>query len=422
MNRSFVRFLTIGAFLSFMVLGGAAGVAQDLPHGKVEIFAGWRQGQGPALEALIKLFKVRHPDIKVVNSATTNGLGADAQAVLKTRMQGGNPPDSFQVRAVQGLIDTWVTADRMEDLSGLYQSQGWMTVFPKDLIKRLGTDRGIWSVPLGIHRSNLLWYVPAHLKRWGVTPPGSWSAFFKLAPKLKARGIVPLSLGANWTASHLWESVALAVLGPDKWEALWQGALPWTSDEVIAVWQVFAGIMEYTNADAASLSWQQAVDMMVDGQAAFNIMGDWAADYLRVNRQLEPGKDFGWSASPGTNGAFMFLADVFGLAAGSPNRNAAVAWLTVLGSRAGSDAYNPLNGSISARLDSDLARYNAYAKTAARDFRRDRIVGSLAHGVVADEKTMDGFSVVMETFLEKRYPRKAAVAMKAIAIQNGIAP
>jgi glucose/mannose transport system substrate-binding protein len=394
--------------------------AQDLPKGELEIYAWWSGDEGPALDALIKLFESRHPQVEVINATVTDGSGINAKTVLNTRMLGGNPPDSFQVHAGQELIGTWVRSERMEDLTALFQSQGWIEAFPSDLIQLIGTDDGIWSVPVNIHRSNLLWYVPANLKKWGVTPPTSWEAFFKIAPKLRAQGVKPLALATNWTASHLWESVALAVLGPDQWSALWKGNLDWTSEAMISVWQVFNGILEYTNDDAPSLSWQQAIDMVVNGQAAFNIMGDWAAAYMRTTLKLRPGRDFGWLASPGTGGQFMFLADSFGLPQGAPNRGAALAWLTVLGSREGSDTFNALNGSISARLDSDLSKYNAYSKTAARDFKRDRIVGSLAHGVVANEGFKNDFASVMAMFLKNRNPHKAAQAGETIAIKNGI--
>ena len=116
----------------------------------------------------------------------------------------------------------------------------------------------------------------------------------------------------------------------------------------------------------------------------------------------------------------MFLAEAFGLPKGVANRDAALAWLTVVGSREGSDTFNPLKGAISARLDSDLSKYNAYSRIAARDFARDRIVGSLLHGVVASEDFMNRFAHVMENFLERRNPLQAARAMEIIAKENGI--
>jgi glucose/mannose transport system substrate-binding protein len=335
-------------------------------------------------------------------------------------MLGGNPPDSFQVHAGQELIGTWVKADRMEDLTWLYEEEGWLDIFPHDLIKLLGTADGIWSVPVNIHRSNVLWYVPANLEKWGVEVPTTWDEFLAIAPKLEAQGVTPLALATNWTANHLWESVALGVLGPEKWQALWDGKLAFTSPEAVKVWEIFGEILKYTNDDAASLSWQQATDMVVNGSAAFNVMGDWAAGYMSTTLGLEPTVGYAWAPSPGTEGVFMMLSDSFGLPKGAPNRDNAIAWLELLGSKEGSDAFNPLKGSISARLDSDLTKYNVYGQSAATDWQTNVVAGSLAHGVVANEGFMNDFATVMEMFLASRDPQQAANACEAIARQNGI--
>jgi len=388
--------------------------------GKLEIFSWWAGDEGPALQALIDLYKKANPQVEVVNATVTGGSGVNAKAVLKTRMLGGEPPDSFQVHAGQELIGTWVKADRMEDLTFLFKEQGWMDAFPAGLVKQIGTDKGIWSVPVNIHRSNVVWYVPDNLKKWGITAPASWDEFFAVAPKLKEQGVVPLALAENWTVNHLWESVALASLGADNWDAVWAGKLAFDSPEGVKAWELFGKVLEYTNQDASSLSWQQATDMVVDGRAAFNVMGDWAAGYMATTKKLAPGTGFGWAASPGTGGQFMFLADSFGLPKGAPNRDNVIAWLSLLGSREGSDAFNPLKGSISARTDSDLSKYNDYGKSAAADFGKDRIVGSLAHGVTANEGFMNDFASVMEMFLKSRNAAAAAKAAQQIAVKNGI--
>lgn len=404
---------------SLMLL--SAPVSAKELSGKLEIFSWWAGDEGPALQALIDQYKAANPKVEVVNATVTGGSGVNAKAVLKTRMLGGEPPDSFQVHAGQELIGTWVKADRMEDLTFLFKEQGWEKVFPAGLVKQIGTDKGIWSVPVNIHRSNVMWYVPANLKKWGIDKaPAHWDEFFAIAPKLKAKGIVPLALAENWTINHLWESVALSAIGPDNWEALWSGKLAFDSKAGVKAWQLFGKVLEYTNQDAASLSWQQATDMVVDGRAAFNIMGDWAAGYMTTTKKLTPGEGFGWAASPGTGGEFMFLADSFGLPKGAPNRDNVIAWLTLLGSREGSDAFNPLKGSISARTDSDLSKYNVYGQSAAADFGKDRIVGSLAHGVAANEGFMNDFASVMEMFLKSRNAEAAAKAAQQIAVKNGI--
>jgi len=385
---------------------------------KLEIFSWWAGDEGPALEALIARYSELYPKVEVINATVTGGSGVNARAVLKTRMLGGDPPDSFQVHAGQELIGTWVVANRMENLTSFYSSQGWMTKFPAGLIKLLSAKGGIWSVPVNIHRSNVMWYLPAKLKFWGVTPPKTWTEFLATAKKLLDQGVdAPLSLGESWTVQHLWESVALGALGPDNWALLWSGKLKFTDPKVVAAWDMFGKVLEYTNTDASGLSWQQATDRLVSGESAFNIMGDWAAGYMVTTLQLVPGEDFGWAPAPSTGGVFMMLSDSFGLPKGIKNRTATLNWLKLLGSKEGQDIFNPLKGSIAARVDSDMTKYNAYLQSAAKDWKTNKIAGSLVHGVVAPESFMSQFGTVMDIYLSSKNSKAAASAAQAIADQ-----
>lgn len=391
------------------------GLAQS---GKLEIFSWWAGDEGPALQALIDLYKKRYPNVEVINATVTGGSGVNARAVLKTRMLGGDPPDSFQVHAGQELTGTWVVADRMEDLTSLFNQEGWMNRFPKGLIDLLSYKGKIYSVPVNIHRSNVMWYNPAKLREWGVQPPKTWAEFLTTCQTLKSKGLeAPLALGENWTQQHLWESVALGVLGTADYANLWTGKLRFNDPKAVAVWNTFGRVLDCANKDASGLSWQQAVDRVLEGKAAFNIMGDWAAGYMTTTKGLKPGEGFGWAPAPGTAGVFMMLSDSFGLPKGVKNRTNVLNWLRLIGSKEGQDTFNPLKGSIAARTDSDPSKYNAYLQSAMRDWKSNRIVGSLVHGAVAPESFMSQFGTVMEIYLSGRNAQAAANAAQAIATQ-----
>jgi glucose/mannose transport system substrate-binding protein len=394
----------------------AAGTLQA--QEKLEIFSWWAGDEGPALQALVQQYNTLYPNVEVTNATVTGGSGVNARAVLKTRMLGGDPPDSFQVHAGQELIGTWVVANRMEDLTSLYKAQGWNTKFPKSLLALLSAKGGIWSVPVNIHRSNVLWYIPAKLKDWGVEPPTTWGQFLAACQKVKDAGVdAPLAIGEAWTFNHLWESVAVATLGPLNWNALWAGKLKFTDPRAVKVWDNFGKALEFTNSDASGLSWQQAIDRVVKGDSAFNVMGDWAEGYMATTLKLTPGDDFGWVPTPGTAGVFIMLSDSFGLPKGIKDKAATLNWLKLLGSKDGQDIFNPLKGSIAARLDSDLSKYNVYSQSAAKDWKSNKIVGSMHHGAVAPESFTSQFGDVMAIFLAAKDSKAAANAAQAIADQ-----
>ena len=406
------KFLT----LVLMTLFAAAAAQGDL-----EIFSWWAGDEGPALEALIDLYEQQHPDVEVINATVTGGAGVNARAVLKTRMLGGDPPDSFQVHAGQELIGTWVTAGRMEDLTGMFEEQGWLEAFPEQLVDLISTDEGIWSVPVNIHRSNVLWFVQSNLDEWGVQVPADWDEFLSTTcPALQEAGVTPIVVGEAWTQVHLWESVALAELGADSWGALWSGELAFDDPQVVQTFETFAEVMACANDDATGLTWQQATDRVVNGEAAFNIMGDWAAGYMTTTLGLTPNEGFSWAASPGTDGVFMLLSDSFGLPVGAPHEQTARDWLVLVGSNEAQDVFNPLKGSISPRTDTDASLYNEYSQSALEDYAGDTLVGSLQHGVVAPEGFMSEFPNVLQNFLGGGSAEAAAAAAQQLATQNGI--
>ena len=404
------------------LLGYEIGAPAAMPEIKeeLEIYSWWAGDEGPALEALIDLYSEMYPNVEVINATVAGGSGVNAKAVLKTRMLGGDPPDTFQVHAGQELIGTWVVEDKMEDLTFLYEEEGWFDKYPQGLLDLLSTEDGIWSVPVNIHRSNVLWYIPENLEGWGVEAPETWDDFLAICPALQDQGVVPLSLGTNWTHNHLWEAVAVAELGVDGWNALWTGEKAWTDDDVVAAWDKFGQILECTNEDATTLSWQQASDMVINGEAAFNEMGDWANGYFETTKGLEPGVDYAWSPAPGTDGVFIALSDSFGLPQGAPNREAVINWLRLMGSVEGQDTFNPLKGSIAAHTDSDLTLYSAYSQSAAEDWANDTVVASLAHGAAANETFMNGFASAMELYLSSGDAEATSAALQELCVDSGI--
>ena len=83
----------------------------------VEVFSWWTGGgEAAGLDAMIEVFATTDPDITFENSAVAGGAGTNARAVLASRLQANDPPDSWQGHAGQELIGTYVAADQIEPL------------------------------------------------------------------------------------------------------------------------------------------------------------------------------------------------------------------------------------------------------------------------------------------------------------------
>jgi ABC-type glycerol-3-phosphate transport system substrate-binding protein len=370
---------------------------------KVEVFSWWTGGgEAKGLEAMIADFKKKNPQIEFVNAAVAGGSGTNAKAVLASRLQANQPPDSFQGHAGAELMD-YIKAGQVESVNFLYDEQKLREIFPQQLVEQITFEGQIYSVPVNIHRSNILWYSPEVLKEAGISkPPATIEEFIAdlKAVKDKTRKI-PLSLGAQWTADHLLESVLLGRLGADAYNALWKPGADWNSAEVTQALQDFATIHSYANTEAASTDWQLAAKNVVDGKAAFNIMGDWAAGYFQELGK-KPKTDFDWAASPGTDGVYMWLSDSFTLPKNAPHRDAAIAWLKEAASKEGQDLFNPKKGSIPARTDADTSLYKDYLAWALEQWKGSTLAGSMWHGVTANNAWHTDIDTAVGLFLKNR--------------------
>lgn len=421
MRRSVKRILAITAVATVTALPACSSSTDNDEGGgdgddQVEVFSWWTgPGEEDGLNALIEVFNDENPDIEFINAAVSGGAGSNAKAILANRLQANDPPDSYQRHAGLELQDD-ILAGKVTDITYLYDQEGWRDVFPQGLMGYLTIDDKIYSVPVNIHRSNLLYSNPTVLADAGIeAPPTTWDEFLDQAETLEANDVIPLSIGSEWTQKHLLENVLLGELGADAYEGLWTGETDWTSAEVAAALEMFTEVLSHSDIDSAAADWQPALDKLIEGAAAYNVMGDWADSYLSITKGMAYQDEYGVVASPGTDGVYNFLSDTFTLPVGAKNKAAAEKWLVAAGSHEGQDAFNPQKGSVPARTDADASLYQGYLAEALVQWQdpATRIVGSLAHGVVAN----NAWNAEIDTALAL-FTKSGDVAAFAEAVQQ----
>ncbi len=409
----------IALMLSVAVSLSWLGASQAAPSGKLEIFSWWTAGgEANALKAIFDVYHKRYPAVQIVNATVAGGAGTNAKAVLKTRMLGGDPPDSFQVHAGHELIDTWVRSGYMAPLTELFKSQGWTKSMPSGLIEILSYKGDIWSVPVNIHRGNVLWYNKKIFADAHLTPPVTFDEFFKVADALKAKGVVPFALGdkEGWEAGHAFETVLIGTLGADGYRGLWTGKTPWTSSKVTAALDTFKKMLSYANTDHAALTWDGAGEYIAGAKGAMMIMGDWANGWFTSKNV----KDYGWVPAPGNANVYDALSDSFGLPKKARDRENVMAWLVVLGSREGQEAFNPLKGSICARTDCSASLFSPYQQWTMTHWKTDAIVPSVIHGAAASEGWATGYKDAIALFVTSQDTAATQKALQKACVDAGM--
>jgi glucose/mannose transport system substrate-binding protein len=426
--------------LASLLLSACAGAATPAPTqapeatsaeveqaggGKLEVFSWWTSGgEAAALDALFNTFKTYNPTAEIINATIAGGGGSNARAVLQTRLAGGDPPDTWQVHPGYELLGQYVASGYVDPITDLYKSEGWDKVMPTGLVEQMTKDGQIYGVLAGVHRGNGLWYNKKVLDGQGITIGETLSIdeFLGIANQLIAADITPLCVGDTgvWASAQLFENTLLGVIGPDKYKGLWDGSVSFDSAEVKQAMETYGKILDYQNSDHSALSWDQAIQKLMEGTCVFSSMGDWAYGEF-VKAQKKDNEDFGWVSHPGTAGSFMVVADGFVMAKNAPNKDNNTLWLKAIGSKEGQEAFNPLKGSIPARTDVDRAKFGPYHNWSMDSFAKDTLVPTVVHGSAAPADFQQALNDAVTTFIVDKNVDAFAAALVNAAKASGFA-
>lgn len=408
LNRTVVA-LTAGCLsLTLAACGGGSGTtgSSGAPNGNLEVFSWWTSGsESAALKALFDAYTTANPGSKITNGAVAGGGGSNAQAVLQTRLQGGQAPDVWQTHP-GAAIGEYEKSSILADVSSVYTDGKYADVIPKALVDAVSKDGKQYGVSTGAHRGNVLWYSTKALAKANITVPATGyttDAFLADLAKLKAAGVTPLCLGAKDTfaTAELFENTLLGNGGASGWNALTSGGAKWDSDQVKTAAEQFGKMLDFADPDASALSWDQATKKLGSGDCAFEAMGDWAYGELLKNG-LKEGTDFGYTAHPGTEGAFMAVVDTLVVAANAKNKDAAMKFMATIGSKEAQLAFSKAKGSVPMRTDVDVSSLPKYQQGAAKSFKDDEITQSIVHGEAMNPQFSQALADAVTQFAQSK--------------------
>src|SRR5687768_6963145 len=392
----------------------------DTATGKFEFFSWWTAGgEADGKNDLLDMYKALYPKVELIDAAVAGGGGDQAKAVLKTRMQGNDVPDTFQVHGGPELLEGFVEPGRMEPITSLLKDMKMDTGFPQQLLDMVSKDGEIYAVPANVHRGNVLFYNKKVFADNNLQAPTTWDEFATVADALKAKNIVPIAVGGKdtWAVTMLFEDILIAQAGADKFNSLMSGQTDWTDPAVLTALTTLGTYVtsDYFGSDFSGLTWDAAAGQVLNGKAGMTVMGDWAKGYFQANDD-KWADNFGWVPSPGTEGVFKVITDAFGLPKGAKNPENTKRFLSVLGSKVGQVTFNLRKGSIPARTDVDTSKFDVYMKDAAADFSgAESLVGSAPHGSATNEAFASALNTAINTFVAN--PEAAAEAATTLVTQ-----
>lgn len=402
-----------GALLAGAQIAGAA-------EQSVEVLHWWTSGgEGAAVNVLKK--DLESKGVKWVDMAVSGGGGDAAMTTLRARAVAGNPPTAAQLLGM-AVVD-WNNEGFLGDLNDVATKDGWDKVIPP-AVQRFGKQNGKWvAAPVNIHRPHWLWMNAKIFKENKLTPPKTWDEFNKIADTLKAKGITPLAMGGQpWQEATAWEGMVLGIGGPDFYKKAVidadQAAIK--SETMVKVFDQMRKIRGYVDRNFAGRDWNLATSMVIKGEAAMQLMGDWAKGEV-IAAKLTPGKEILCSVAPQTQGSFLFNTDFFAMFKVSADRVPAQKTMAAaIMNPSFQETFNLAKGSIPARTDVSGAKFDECGQKSMADLKAasaaGHVYGSLAHGHGQAPAVAKAYTDVITKHFNSEMSSKDAVAELAKAV------
>ncbi len=415
--------MKINKTLLTLSLLSAASLSQA---GEVEVLHWWTAG-GEAKSAAVLKDMLEQQGHSWKDFAVAGGGGESAMTVLKTRAVSGNPPSAAQIKGHD--IQEWGGLGFLTTLDNTAKQEKWDDILPSVVTKVMKWEDEYVAVPVNVHRVNWLWANPEVFKKSGVEVPTTLDEFFAAADKIKAAGYIPLAHGGQpWQDATVFEAVALDVLGSEDYNKAFvdldMDVL--SGDKMVEVFTKFQKMHDYIDANSPGRDWNVATSMVINGEAAMQIMGDWAKGEFTAAGKV-PGKDYICAPAPGTNGQFTFNIDSFAFfeLGDSANQQAQQDLARTILTKDFQEVFNLNKGSIPVRLDMDMSKFDQCALDSMSTFKASAetgdLVPSMAHGLSTTSYAQGAiYDVVTNFFNDANADPKEAASKLAKAVKAAI--
>lgn len=363
---------------------GTGGQGSGDKHVKV---ASWWQapGEAEAIHSLIAAFETANPGYKVDFDLIKDGDTARTQFLAELADPVTDPPpDVAQYNANNVPVVLASFPDALTVLDDSFAAAALDSVVPTEILDSVKVDGHIYSIPLNIHRENMLFYNTAVLKAQSIPVPTTVDELIAACPKLKAANVVPvLTSYQGWIQRIMFNSIAAGTLGASKFVEFMTGKTPFTDPAWSTAIDKYTALLDAcvddtTAKDSANYGWTNAADDLFQGKGAFFYHGDWAKGYL-VSRGFTPETDFGGVGSPGGKQLFWFGVDVLILPKQAANTIGAGLFFDVATSVTGQVAFNKPKGSTPFRTDVPATSLDPVGAQTQADFKAADAVRMLVY-------------------------------------------
>ena len=399
----------------------STGVAKAEPQ--AEVLHWWTSGgEAKSVAVLQKEFASRGGSW--TDMPVAGGGGDAAMTALRARVLSGNAPTAVQLKGP--AIQEWYEEGALSDISSVAEKYGWANVLPASIAGHMKCEGKWCAAPVNVHRIDWIWANAKVLADNGIAMPTSWNEFNAAADKLKAKGITPLAHGGQaWQDATVFEAVALGIGGPEFFHKAFVKLDPTTlkSATMVKVFDQMRKLRGYVDSNFSGRDWNLATAMVMNGEAAFQIMGDWAkGEFLAAGKR--PGIDFLCASTPGEG--FLYNVDSFAMfdVKGDDRQAGQKLLAELIVGKNFQKVFNMNKGSIPARVDVALDDFDTCAHVSAQDMATSNAGGSLlpsyAHGMALRGAQSGAITDVVTAHFNSKMSSSEAVEMLAKSVANSM--
>jgi glucose/mannose transport system substrate-binding protein len=396
----------------------AAGAAQAAD---VEVLHWWTSG-GEAAALNVLKEDLAGQGIGWADMPVAGGGGEAAMTVLRARVTAGDPPTAVQMLGFD-ILD-WAAEGALGNLDEVAAAEGWDAVVPAALQAFAKYD-GHWiSAPVNVHSTNWVWANKAILDELGIAQPASWDEFVAALEAVQAAGKVALAHGGQaWQDATIFEGVLLSAGGPEFYQASMIDLDPEAlgSETMVEAFRRMETLRGFVDANFSGRDWNLASAMVINGDAAFQIMGDWAKGEF-LNAGKVPGEDFLCFRVPGSEGSVTFNSDQFAMFDVAGDAVAAQgAMASAIMSPEFQSAFNVVKGSVPARTDVSPAAFDACGQKGMEELAAasasGTLLGSMAHGHANRAAVKNAMYDVITAHFNGEFDAETAAAEMVTAVE-----
>lgn len=410
---------TISKYVTaFAVLASSVSFAQAAD---VEVLHWWTSGgEAAALNVLKK--DLEEQGIGWQDMPVAGGGGTQAMTVLRARVTSGNAPTAVQMLGFD--ITDWAKEGALANLNEVASAEGWDKVVPEALQKFSKYD-GQWvAAPVNVHSTNWVWANKKILDDLGIAQPTTWDELVAAMEKVKESGKTAVAHGGQpWQDATIFDAVVMATGGPEFYQKAFidldKEALG--SDTMKEAFDRMTVIRSFVDDNFSGRDWNLASAMVINDEAAFQFMGDWAkGEFLKAGKK--PDEDFLCFRFPGTQEQVTFNSDQFAMfKQGDKPSEEQKALAKAIMSPSFQSAFNVVKGSVPARTDVPDTDFDACGKKGMKDLaaasESGNLFGSMAHGHANPASVKNAMYDVITAQFNGEYDSETAVQELVSAVE-----